>query len=223
MKFSTKHHSGMVELLIIVPLFLGMICVIAWIGFLLVAKTKMEKHAWVIQTKQTYDMEVNPKQLNSQYEIDSDISIRQFLQIGTTFRGNLPTAFQRFLRSKITKYKTLKWNGQSPDVIQYSYNAAFETSVGNQNRQQPIPNILPYSFDADLIVADTGMAGLEIVKQKMQDEALVLAGFGEGYKFRELGFKELKDARVPFARIAELVANWDLPGDYLDEVKRWID
>jgi hypothetical protein len=222
MKLSIKQNCGMTELLMILPLFLGMICIIVWIGFLLVAKSKMEKHAWVIQTKQTYTMDVNPKEMNPKYELENNMSMRQLAQIGSMFRGNLPASFRAFLAKNITEYKTLKWNGESPEVIQHSFNSAFETPLMDRTHEQTSSNILPYSFDADLIVADTSMMGLEFVKNGMYKEALINAGFGSTYSFRRLGFKELNDADVPLAKVAEVLANLDISKDFSDEVKRWM-
>ncbi|MEZ4846824.1 MAG: hypothetical protein R2877_07820 [Bdellovibrionota bacterium] len=60
------------------------------------------------------------------------------------------------------------------------------------------------------------------MKNGMYSEALDTAGFGRDYNFRRLGFKELDDAGVPMAKVAALIANWDLPGEYFEEAKRWI-
>jgi hypothetical protein len=213
MKFNTRNNSGVTELLILLPIFLGVVCVIAWIGFLLIAKSKMEKHAWVIQTKKTYNMNVDPKAMDAGYVIDRHHSWKQWTQIGTMFRGNLPKAFMLFLTTHTTKYQSLNLDSNSFEGIQQSYNASFKE--GSERHK----NIVPYSFKADLIIANSPMDQWDSVKWGMYREALATSGFGANYKFRRLGFKEMSDADVPFARAAEMLVNWDLPFNLLDEVE----
>ncbi|MEZ4846823.1 MAG: hypothetical protein R2877_07815 [Bdellovibrionota bacterium] len=143
MKFTIKQNLGLTELLIILPLFLGMLCMIAWIGFLLIAKSKMEKHAWVIQTKESHNMDIQATELNPQYEIHNNISIRQGLQIGSMFRSTIPTAFKVFLAAKVTKYKTLQWQGNFQMRFSKATTQLLRLQEGIETKTNPFPIFCP--------------------------------------------------------------------------------
>lgn len=193
MKYSTKHNRGVTELLIVIPLFLGLICIVGWLGFLLIAKSKMEKHAWLIQTKKSYDLSVDPQSLNNHYEMNNDFSWRQLLQGRALLNANLPYAFRGYVAAATTQYKKLKLKGDAPSILQNFDKASF----GRDST-----NVFPYSFEADLIISKTPFNDSWIVKNGMWQEAMKDAGFGVLYPLYLLGTKELLNAAIPGAKMA---------------------
>ncbi len=192
MKFSTKHNRGVTELLIVFPLLLGLICVIGWLGFLLIAKSRIEKHAWVIQTKQSYDLPIPIETLNSHYQMENDFSWRQLLQGRSLLNSGLPYVFRGFLAASTTQYKKLKLEGNAPSVTQDFYKASFHGPT----------NLLPYKFEADVIVSKSPFNNNPAVKFGMWQEAMKNSGFGVLYPLNLLGTKELLNAAIPGAKMA---------------------
>lgn len=193
MKSSTKHNRGIAELLIVFPLFLGLVCVIGWLGFLLIAKSKMEKHAWVIQTKKSYDLPIEVETLNNHYEIENDFSWRRLLQGRALFNSGLPWVFRGFVAGSTTQYKKLKLEGDSPPILQDFY----DSSLDHDSNE-----ILPYKFEADLIISRSPFNNSSPVKFGMWQQAMKDAGFGVLYPLYLLGTKELLNAAIPGSKMA---------------------
>ncbi len=196
MNFFTRRDRGLFELLMILPLFLGLLCVILWIGFIIIMKSRMEKHAWVLQTKLTYGQNIHPSQLNSNYRMDHNLSFGQLTQIGSLFKGQLPNSFKIF--STPTKYKTLNLQGTSSKTSQDLWNASFK---------EHHENILPYSLQSHLIIPGSPLHHNRLLKFGLWQEAMASSGFGMTYPLYMLGIPELKRATISESNVGGF-AQW---------------
>jgi hypothetical protein len=187
-----KNSRGMMELLILLPLFLGLVCVMAWLGFLLLARTKMEKHAWVLQTQQSYRIDNDAKFLNSKYKIGSN---RAMSSLFDRFRGliqDLPSRFYEYIQWNPTEYKKLTLQNNGPSVLNYFYSAAF--------RQRE--DITPYSFSSDMLIPGNAMDHASVTEMLIWQDSMDNAGFD--YPFYLLGIKELLDLPgLPMSKLGE--------------------
>jgi len=186
-----RRDSAMTETLILIPLFLGMVCIIGWIGFLLIAKSKMEKHAWIIQTKQSYDQRVRARDLNTNYNLEDDFSWKQILQGSTTLLSDLPVAFKLYLTANTTKYKKLNLQGDVPEIIDHFYHAF----LGDDG------SVRDFSLETDLVVSGSAFDDDWILKQWLWREGMKESGFGVKYPLYILGLKELLRAAVPGGKL----------------------
>lgn len=176
----------MIELLLLFPLLIGITCVVAWIGFLLIQKTKIEKHAWVVQTQETYKISNNILEMDPQYRIKNNKSLMNLFNSFQNIRTNLPKNFSGFLLTHTTDSMILVLDKNAPNVIQQFFTAGF-----NDHK-----NILPYQLSAEMIIPDSSMENAKLTKHLIWFEAMQKAGFN--YELWFLGLPELAGIPTDF-------------------------
>lgn len=194
---------GVVELLLILPIFTGILCVIAWVGFFLIQKTKMEKDAWQIQTRKTYDMDNEMKQINPDYKTEFNRSVWDWARLGTQAIPRLPIAFKGFIVSHPQKHEDLILEGNAPKVLQEFYSASFKNNSNEDVRS--------YRMKAEMISSGDPMYNAGNTKKLMWAEAMREAGFNY-YSLTGLGYTELTGIPVGYIKDA-----FDLIKEYTEE------
>ena len=180
MKFRIK-NKGMTELLLILPLFLGLACFIGWTGFLMIHKSRIEKHAWVTQIEKTYEIKSNPEEINPKYKIKSNHSATEVVDFVKNFTSKLPTIFGGYIALHSTKFKTLTINDQTTTAFERLHAAAFQENGNTKN----------FQFSADMMIPGDPMNGAGVTKLLMWQESMKNSGFGATYPLQMLGIMEL--------------------------------
>ena len=190
MKFITKKrfNSGFFELLIVLPLFTGILCLIAGIGYILIKKTVLEKNAWTIQTQETYG--INTGNIET-YKIETGSYFQDFLEelLKHTTVG-LPVAFEIDVLRSPTVDKKLTFQEDVPTVI-----PNLETATSDDSSLDMIRHI---QLGSDFVVPGSDFKNGWILRNAIWAQDMQKAGFN--YAFLQiLGAPEIIQAAIPLS------------------------
>lgn len=192
MKSTIRKNVGLTELLLILPLFTGILCVIAWVGFLMIQKTKMEKNAWQIQTRKTYRMSNPMKTIDPNYTSQSNRSWMDWARLGNqTLSAKLPLAFAAYIATHPQKNESLSLHGFAPLVFQHLKNASFKDDS----------DIRSYEFETEMVSSGPSMDHSGSTKKGMWLEAMKDSGF-DYYDLRSVGYKEITGIPIQYVDMA---------------------
>lgn len=212
MTFITRHtRKGTAELLILLPIFIGLIVLVGGVGYLLIQKTKMEKTAWTLQIQGTYRVEqenVEPYTIETKSRFQDMAHSAIFQQIN---RIDLPKGFRAWISWYATRHKKLKFEQKYPEIVQHMYHAAFP----NQD-QEIIESSDGANLETDFVVMghplDKSLGFFEVLgfKNSIWAEEMKEAGFK--YKFLDfVGYKELIEAGpIPVQILQQIPAIADI-------------
>jgi hypothetical protein len=173
MKLHTR-GSAITELLLILPIFLGLAFMIGWIGFLQIQRTELEKLAWNTQTQKTYGYSLHA--LDKKYKINSSSFLGTFIQ---EYNPDVPRAFHLFIGLHPVKSEKLVLQGQIPSIFENFFRAAFNERG----------NIRKFTLTANLFSSGSPMNRSWITKLALWQESMNASGFQ--YPLYMLGIPEL--------------------------------
>lgn len=231
MTFTTKNkqNSGVIEMYILLPLFLGLTLLVGGIGFLLIHKTKMEKIAWTLQTQGTYRLKQDdskPYKVKGR-SIYQDAAEDAFLlqtgsAMGLSLFNNLPIAFRAWIAFYPNQRKTLLLDQDFPKIIQDFYLSS--TLPGKKESERLSPGAdLETGFVVMGHPLDNGLPWYEKVGLKYATWAEEMNDAGFDYTFLEfVGYKEIWEAAsgsIPSAVLKELPGIKEIMDGVIPEMK----
>lgn len=223
--------SGIIEIYILLPVFLGLTLLVAGIGFLLIHKTKMEKMAWTLQTQGTY--RVREDRISAPYRVKGNsisIDIAQdslTLQspdsiTSKTYFAELPMAFRVWILGNPNRRKKLQLEQDFPEIVQNFYLSSSLPRHDNSERISHGAN-LEVEFTMMGHPLDNSLPTIEGLTLKYWTWADELKSAGFDYKFMEfLGYKELWDAgagSLPLSIIKHLPGFGEIMNGILPDIK----
>ncbi len=192
MKSITRKNIGLTELLLILPLFTGILCMIAWAGFLMIQKTKMEKDAWQIQTRKTYRMSNPMKMIDPNYTSQSNRSWLDWARLGNqTLSTKLPAAFSGYLATHPQKNESLSLHGSTFRIFQQFNNSSFTDKS----------DIRAYDLKTDITSSGSPMDHSFVTKKLMWKEAMITSGFDYA-DLNAVGYKEITGIPIQYVDMA---------------------
>ncbi len=189
MKFTIEHPSnqGSIELLLILPLFLGIITLVSSIGYLMIKKTRLEKTAWTLQIQKIYGKAIDTV---SPYVLRNVVNSNSLIWNYSAVTSPIPDTFRLFLLSHPVQSFELTFDSHFDPILQQFYAAAFDDSRENS-----------FHLGSSFQVSEKNLERDVIYKNALWSENMRDAGF-DYFLLQQLGFKEILDAAVPISRLA---------------------
>lgn len=188
MKFTIKRSSnqGSLDLLLMLPIFLGIITFISSIGYLMIQKTRLEKTAWTLQIQKIYGKAIDPI---SQYVLRNVVNSNSLTRNYSAVTSPLPDTFRLFLLSNPIQSFELTFDSHFAPILRQFYTAAFDDSTEGS-----------FHLDSSFLVSGKSLDHDRVYKNALWSENMRDAGF-DYFFLQQLGFKEIIDAAVPISKL----------------------
>lgn len=188
MKFTIERPSnqGNVELLLILPLFLGIITLVSSVGYLMIQKTRLEKTAWTLQIQKIYGKAIDTV---SPYVLRNIVNSNSLTRNYSSMTSPIPDTFRLFLLFNPVQSLELTFDSHFDPILRQFYAASFDNSMESS-----------FHLGSSFQVSGKNLGRDGIYKNALWSENMRDAGFD--YVFlQQLGFKEIIDAAVPISKL----------------------